>query len=87
MAEQTQERRRLSPLEKAAQLRAKAEQLEAQAAKQQRKDDARRKIILGGAVLAEARDNPVFAKTLTEIVSKRVTKALDAKAVEGWEQQ
>jgi hypothetical protein len=84
MQEQQQPRARLSPLEKAAQLRARAEQLEAQAAKQMRKDDARRKIIIGGALIAEARDNPSAAKFIAEIIAKRVTKPLDVKAVEEW---
>jgi hypothetical protein len=85
MAVQDQKRPRLSPLEKAAQLRAAADKLEAQAQQQLRKEDTRRKIILGGAVLAEARENPTFAKQFAEIVSRRVSKANDLKAVEGWQ--
>jgi hypothetical protein len=85
MPVQKQERSRVSPLERARQLRAKADELEAQAAKQQRKDDARRKIIMGGAILAEAREDKAFAKQLGDILARRVTKPADQKAVAEWE--
>jgi hypothetical protein len=42
-----------------------------------RKQDTRRKIIIGGAVLAEAKTNPEFAKELYSLLSRRVTDPRD----------
>ncbi len=44
---------------------------------QSRKQDTRRKIIIGGAVLAEAKTNPEFAKELYSLLSRRVTDPRD----------
>jgi hypothetical protein len=48
---------------------------------QVRKQDTRRKIIVGGAVLAEARTNPQFGKELFEILSRRVTDERDRRLI------
>ena len=42
-----------------------------------RKQDTRRKIIIGGAVLAEAKTNPEFARDLYSLLSRRVTDPRD----------
>ena len=42
-----------------------------------RKQDTRRKIIIGGAVLAEAKSNPEFAMELYSLLSRRVTDPRD----------
>ena len=42
-----------------------------------RKQDTRRKIIIGGAVLAEAKSNPEFAMELYNLLSRRVTDPRD----------
>ena len=42
-----------------------------------RKQDTRRKIIIGGAVLAEAKTNPEFATELYTLLSRRVTDPRD----------
>jgi hypothetical protein len=42
-----------------------------------RKQDTRRKIIIGGAVLAEAKSNPEFATELYTLLSRRVTDRRD----------
>ena len=42
-----------------------------------RKQDTRRKIIIGGAVLAEAKSNPEFATELYTLLSRRVTDPRD----------
>lgn len=75
---------RLSPLERAAQLRAKAERLEAVAAEQARKYETRQKIIIGGAMVAEARSNPEFSSALKTILRKHVTRPVDMKVMTAW---
>jgi hypothetical protein len=42
-----------------------------------RKQDTRRKIIIGGTVLAEAKSNPEFATELYTLLSRRVTDPRD----------
>ena len=42
-----------------------------------RKQDTRRKIIIGGAVLAEAKTNPEFATELYTLLSRRLTDPRD----------
>ena len=42
-----------------------------------RRSDTRRKIILGGAVMAEAKTDPDFAKTVTSILQRRVVDPRD----------
>jgi hypothetical protein len=49
-----------------------------------RSADARRKIVIAGAMLAEARDDPEFDRRLREIVSRRVTRPEDVEAVREW---
>jgi hypothetical protein len=49
-----------------------------------RRQDTRRKIVIAGAMLAEARDDPAFAAQLKAIVRKRVTRPLDITAVVEW---
>jgi hypothetical protein len=44
---------------------------------QRRKQDTRRKIIIGGAVLAEAKTDPEFARELYALLSRRVTDPRD----------
>ena len=52
--------------------------------KAERKLDARRKIVIAGAVIAEARDDPEFEAHIKAIVRKRVTRPLDVAAVAEW---
>jgi Family of unknown function (DUF5989) len=54
------------------------------ARKAERKLDTRRKIIIAGAVIAEARDDPAFEAHIKAIVRKRVTGPLDVTAVTEW---
>lgn len=42
-----------------------------------RRDDTRRKIIMGGAVMAEAKADPEFAKLVTAILKRRVADPRD----------
>jgi hypothetical protein len=42
-----------------------------------RRADTRRKIILGGAAMAEARDDPEFAKTMMSVLRRRVSDPRD----------
>ena len=46
-----------------------------------RKLDARRKIIIGGAVLAGIADSPGLAEMVKTVLAQRVTRALDRAAV------
>ena len=84
MADLQTNRPRLTRLERAAQLRARAERLECVERQQARKRDARRKIVIGGAAIAEARGNPEFRAMLAEVLKSRVTRELDAEAVTSW---
>lgn len=66
------------------QLAAKKATLERLQAKQSvaaRKADARRKIIVGGAVLAHAEHDAAFAKALKAALQKAVTREKDREAV------
>ena len=77
-------RKRLSRLELAEQLRARAARLESVEREASRKRDTRQKVVIGGAVMAEARDNPEFRQQLAAIVKARVTRDLDVEAVADW---
>jgi hypothetical protein len=46
--------------------------------------DARRKIVIAGAVIAEARDDPVFEVHIKAIVRRRVTRPPDVTTVIEW---
>lgn len=64
------------------QARARLQALEARASALNRKQDARRKIILGGLVLDAARSGS-WPRDLDELMS-RMTRDHDRKAFEGW---
>ena len=49
-----------------------------------RRADSRRKIVIAGALLAEARDDPALLAQIKSIVRKRVTRPLDVAAVAEW---
>jgi hypothetical protein len=49
-----------------------------------RRFDNRRKIVIAGAMLAEARDDPEFLQQIKTIVRKRVTRPFDMAAVAEW---
>ena len=83
MADQTS-KPRLSAMEKAAQLRAKADRLEAVANEAARKFETRQKVIIGGAMVAESRENHEFGKQLNAILKKRVTRPVDVKVMTAW---
>jgi hypothetical protein len=84
MSELQTERPRLTRLEKAAQLRARAQRLESVERQQARKRDTRQKVVIGGAVIAEARGNPEFRAQLEQVIRSRVNRELDAEAVRSW---
>jgi hypothetical protein len=50
---------------------------EARDAHSERRADTRRKIILGGATMAEAKDDPEFAKLIMSILRRRVVDPRD----------
>ena len=75
--------------QKLAALRAKQKQLQGQAAtlearkrSEDRKRDARRKIVIGGAALAHAEHDPDWKHRLRQVLHKAVTRDID-KAVIG----
>ena len=61
-----------------------AARLRDQYTKAERRKDARRKIVIAGAMLAEARDVPDFDRQMREIVQRRVTRREDVEAVREW---
>lgn len=63
---------------------AQAARLRDQYRKAERRADARRKIVIAGAMLAEARDDPDFDRRIREIVQRRVTRREDVEAVREW---
>jgi hypothetical protein len=56
---------------------AREDREEARDAHSARRQDTRRKIILGGAVMAEAKTDPEFAKVVTSILKRRVIDPRD----------
>ena len=54
---------------------------QSRAAYDNRKMETRRKIIVGGAALAEARTNPEFGMELYQMLSRRVTDERDRKLI------
>jgi hypothetical protein len=71
MAELDDHRRRVG------QALARDERAEARDVHSARRDDTRRKIIMGGAVMAEAKVDPEFAKVVTSILNRRVADPRD----------
>lgn len=67
--------------QKQEQLKAKIAALEAKEKAADRKKDARRKIIIGGAVLAHAALDPAFAVELKAILKKAVTRERDLETI------
>ncbi|HIJ61834.1 MAG TPA: hypothetical protein HPQ04_04005 [Rhodospirillaceae bacterium] len=63
-----------------AQIEARLQMARARQAALGRKSDARCKIIVGGAVFAEAKADPAFAKLLRGILEERVADKARAKA-------
>ncbi len=84
MPEAKTETRKPSRLERAAQLRAKAQRLESLDRQQTRKRDTRQKVVIGGAVIAEARENAAFRAQLASIVRTRVIRDIDTEVVTSW---
>jgi hypothetical protein len=68
---------------KVEQAKARLRLLEARAATLNRKQDARRKIILGSLLLDAAMKDPVWRTHLNELMS-RITRDQDHKAFDGW---
>ena len=64
-----------------AKLDARLDNLEAKAKNDKRKLDTRRKIIVGGAILAHIEKHPDFAKSVTAILASSVGRPNDLKAV------
>jgi exonuclease III len=64
-------------LEKKAQLEQRLKAIEAKENVQKRKDDARRKIIVGGLCLHHAAEKPDFKKWLAENLEKTLTRPDD----------
>ncbi|NIJ35311.1 mobilization protein [Sphingomonas oligoaromativorans] len=65
------------------QAQARLQDLNARAAAIGRKQDTRRKIILGGLLLDAAAQDPRFEGVLSELM-KRIARDQDRKAFDGW---
>ena len=68
---------------KVEQAKARLRLLEARASTLNRKQDARRKIILGSLLLDAAMKDPVWRAHFNELMS-RITRDQDHKAFDGW---
>ena len=71
---------KLSKLEqKKQQLEEQIRTIKAQQKQQARKDDTRRKILIGAAMLKEAKGNEEFARILSTILDKNIPKEKDRR--------
>jgi type II secretory pathway pseudopilin PulG len=66
------------------QTQAKLAALVARQKTEERKRDTRRKIVIGGAVLAHAALNPSFADALREVLREAVTRDMDKALLADW---
>ena len=74
---------KLAELEKQAEaLRAKMQAIKAREKEAERKADTRRKIIVGGLLIAEALGKPEAAAKLLRLIDAKVTRDVDKKALE-----
>jgi len=64
------------------QLRAQIAAIEARERAEERKKDARRKIVIGAAVMAHAAIDPEFARELRRVLRLAVTRDFDKAAIE-----
>lgn len=77
MARKT-EQERLAELEaKKAALEAQMQAIQARQKERQRKDDTRRKVLVGAAVLAEAEKNPAAKQKLMSLLDQHLTRDVD----------
>lgn len=63
--------------EKEAQLKARKQDLKARVRQEQRKQDTRRKVIVGAVVMEHANHDPQFADLLEHVLSKAVVRDAD----------
>ena len=68
---------------RAEQAKARLQALEARASQQARKQDTRRKVILGGLLIDAAEKDDRFSKVITALIA-RMVREQDQKAFEGW---
>jgi len=77
MARKTPEEQKEELLRKKAQLEERLRTLEARENTQKRKDDTRRKILVGALCLTHAESKPEFKKWLVEALGKTLAKPAD----------
>lgn len=65
-------------------LRKRRAELEAAQTKETRKTDTRRKIVLGGALLARCQHNPQFAALAKRELAQAITKDRDRELLADW---
>jgi uncharacterized protein YPO0396 len=70
--------------DKIAKLRAQLTALETKQKDENRKLDTRQKVVIGAAMLAEAKRDPEFGRQLAEIIKRNVTRPIDLEAVAPW---
>jgi hypothetical protein len=82
MGERKTPAQRIAELEeRATALKNRAAQLKARQKVANRKEDARRKIIIGGAILAEMQASPAFRGAILKLLKRRVTRDIDKKTI------
>jgi hypothetical protein len=83
MAKSTAERK-AALLEKRKVLDARLKDLQARESASTRKRDTRRKIVLGGAVMAHCAHDPVFAETVKAALRSALTNDRDKELLADW---
>ena len=80
-AKKTDAERLAALKQREAALKAKIARIENKAKTEDRKRDTRRKIIVGGAVMAHARHDADFRRLLQEVLKEVVTKDADKEVI------
>jgi hypothetical protein len=81
MVKKTTEEKIAALKQQLADKKARLDRLQAKQSAAERRADARRKIIIGGAVLAHAEHDAAFASTLKAALKKAVTRDKDKEAI------
>lgn len=74
-------RRRVSRAQRIAAIEAELAQLKARENEERRKQETRCKIVLGGTVLSAWHDDPQLADVIKKLITERVTRESDRKAI------
>ena len=75
---------KLTAREQITRLKARLEKLEARESQRDRQLDTRKKIVVGGTVIAEMRTNVNFEAMIVQLLKSRVTRKFDKEAIAEW---